>query len=217
MEIASLILGWLLGVLSPVIISRFQHDFNQHDVLNALLKELENLQFRFLCAAQLLTARYGNYDKDFVIWCLAEFRAFPEESAAESIISYLNMVVALDDKDFKEHCLKQQAEGITAQNLKKHYLHLTELHMNKLQSFNLPFQADLLEVKANIGFYNDEVEKIEKFFLMTYDPSISVENYDRIINEIANRYRSIAEICIKVSTLISNIHTRETKINKDKH
>ena len=93
---------------------------------------------------------------------------------------------------------------------------MTDLHMQKLQFFEHAFQADILEVKANIGFYNDEVEKIEKFFLMTYDPSISVENFDKIINEIANRYRSIAEICIKVSSLISNIQTREEKSKSTK-
>lgn len=211
MEITSLLLGWLLATLSPIIIIYYRQNFNKKDLHTALIKELENLQFRFLCAAQLLTARYGNYDKDFVIWCLAEFRAFPEETAAQSIISYLQMVAELDNKAFIEHCKKQKNEGITAQNLKKHYLHMSELHINKLQCFSHPFQADLLEIKTNIGFYNDEVEKIEKFFLMTYDPSISVENYDRIINEIANRYRSIAEICIKVSSLISSIKAREEK------
>lgn len=210
MELASLVLGWLFGVLSPVMVRRFRHEFNQHDLSKALFKELENVQFRFLCAAQLLTARYGDYDQDFVVWCLAEFRAFPEESAAEGIISYLQMVSKLDEASFKEHCLKQQAEGITAQKLKKHQLLMAELYMDKMHHFSLQFQADLLEIKANIGFYNDEVEKIERFFLMTYDPNISVENYDRIINEIANRYRSIAEICIKVSSLISTMQTRES-------
>ena len=43
MEIVPLVLGWLFGVLSPVVISRFRHDFKKHDLHAALLKELENM------------------------------------------------------------------------------------------------------------------------------------------------------------------------------
>jgi len=66
MDIASIILGWLLGILSPVIVSRIHRKYAKTDLRKGLVSELDETRYRLVCTSYLLGQSYGKFDKEYL-------------------------------------------------------------------------------------------------------------------------------------------------------
>ena len=97
MEVLYLILGWLLGLLSPSIANRISRSYSKKELLNGIKTEMKECQFRALLVANMLGSRYGKFDKEYLNWCLPYLENY---QGAENIENTLKTVTSfLESKD----------------------------------------------------------------------------------------------------------------------
>jgi len=63
-----LLLGWLLGILSPLIIDRVKRHHQKEEFKKGLLVELEDVRYRLAGAVYLISYRFGIYNRDLLNW-----------------------------------------------------------------------------------------------------------------------------------------------------
>jgi hypothetical protein len=63
-----LIFGWLLGLLSPAIVDEIRRRRETAAVRAALKSELHELRYRLGLAVYFLRMRFGEVDRDFLVW-----------------------------------------------------------------------------------------------------------------------------------------------------
>src|SRR6266705_4586886 len=69
-QILYILLGWTLGLFSPVIAEFLKSLFGKREFVSALKVELEDLQYRLMITSLTLLQSHGTLDKDFANWAL---------------------------------------------------------------------------------------------------------------------------------------------------
>lgn len=209
MDIGSIFLGWLLGMLSPVIVSRIKRKYSKSDLHKGILNELDNIQERMVMTASLLGADHGKYDKPFVSWCIDSLVSTKSEKV--EIIDNWKSQLNLSDDEFsalRTHMFKKDGKG---KSLKQIELAFYDLHLSDISLFSIEFQGLLFELRSRVSFYNDEVKKAEKYFFMTFDSGITDKNHLIIKEDLMEKYEIIQGLCVRVADQIGLIKN-ETKI-----
>lgn len=205
MDLKSALLGWLLGMLSPVIVSRIQRKYTKKDLYLGITNELRSVRYRLVCTAHLLCSEYGNYDKDFLRWCIANIEGSEQEEGSKEVIKMLKQHLDLHDTEFVVLVEALRAKAGVGKSLKKTDIAFSEMHLTELSLFRIKFQSLLFELKAILSHYNDEVEKAEKYHLMTFDDSLSSENHQIVKTQVIDKYEIISKISIRSVDKITEI------------
>ncbi|MFZ2947964.1 MAG: hypothetical protein WA003_00640 [Desulfuromonadaceae bacterium] len=111
----------------------------------------------------------------------------------------------MDDDVFISLVDALRAEAGVGKSLKKAELAFSEMHLNDLCLFSVPFQSLLFDLKANLAQYNDEVDKAEKYHLMTFDSSLSPDNHQIVKSQVLNKYEIIAKMSTRAVDKITAI------------
>ena len=205
MDLKSAFLGWLLGMLSPVIVSRIQRKYTKKDLHVGIINELRSIRYRLVCTAHLLCAQYGNYDKNFLQWCVANIEGTEQEEGSKEVLKMLQKQIQLQDAEFAPLVNALRAKTGVGKSLKKADLAFSEMHLNDLSLFSIKFQSMLFDLKAKLAHYNDEVEKSEKYHMMTFDSSLSPENHQIVKSEISSKYEIITGMTMRAVDKITEI------------
>lgn len=205
MDLKSAFLGWLLGMLSPVIVSRIQRKYTKKDLYLGITNELRNVRYRLVCTAHLLCSQYGNYDKDFLRWCISNIEASEQEEGSKEVLKILQNQIGLENAEFASIVDALRAKAGVGKSLKKAELAFSEMHLNDLSLFSIRFQSLLFDLKAKLAHYNDEVEKAEKFHLMTFDSSMSSENHQIVKSQVLSKYEIITGLSMRAVDKITEI------------
>jgi hypothetical protein len=60
--------GWILGLLSPIIVDLIKRQQERQEIQTALTTELQELQFRLLAMVYLIAHEKGVYDRKLLKW-----------------------------------------------------------------------------------------------------------------------------------------------------
>ena len=63
-----LVLGWVLGLFSPLIVSGIERRRDRRIIGSAIRSELSELRFRLMSVAHLIAIRTGTADREFLRW-----------------------------------------------------------------------------------------------------------------------------------------------------
>ena len=205
LNLGSISLGWLLGMLSPVVVSRIQRKYTKKDLYLGIANELRSLKYRLVCTAHILCSEYGNYDKEFLQWCVANIEGSEQEERSKEILKMFQCRLHFEDGEFSALVDALKARAGIGQSLKKADLAFSEMHLNELSIFSIRFQSLLFDLKANLTYYNDEVEKAEKYHFMTFDSSLSSENQQIVKSQVLNKYKIITRMSMCAVDKITGI------------
>ncbi len=65
-----LFLGWLLGLLSPIIVDAITKRHRNVEIRKAIISELGEARLAFAGSVYLLESRFGSYDRALLEWGL---------------------------------------------------------------------------------------------------------------------------------------------------
>ena len=204
-----IILGWLLGMLSPIIVGRVKRKYSKKDIHQGILSELDSVQERMILTADMLGEGHGKYDKEFVQWCIKRLGTI--KSPNLDIISNWKSQLLLRNEEFEVLRSELLKKGNSGKSLKRIELLFYDLHISDLSLFSTKFQGHLVGLRTRISFYNDEVKKAENYLLMTFDSSITGVNHQTIKEQLADKYRMLQDLCVQISDQIDAIKN-ENKI-----
>ncbi len=192
-DIWMLIIGWLLGLLSPSIVLGIRNEYKRREVRSGIESELKELLNRMATVVSIIALRFGRYDKELVEWLIPLFEGYKGVNPSENILQLLKKQQKLDDKQFAEIVAYEKVDSELGLAVKKYKLPYLESKIGELSIFSEKSQRQALEILTNLHLFNEEVEEARFYFKLTYDSGISEENHLRASEGGNASYRNIGK------------------------
>lgn len=205
-DMAYVILGWLLGLLSPLIVERVSNERRRKEVQKGIMAELIDVKFRMASVVYITATRFGQYDRELINWLIPIFREYQGDSPKENLLKLLEKQAALDDKKLSEVIEYGKADPGAGLAVKKYKLPYLESKVAELSFFRQKFQRLALEILANLHLFNEEIDEARFYFKLTYDSGVSEENHARACEGSDQCYKNLGE---RAKILVERINSIE--------
>lgn len=195
-RVALLVLGWLLGLLGPVIVDAIKRQRENKLGRVAIREELRQLQRRLATAVHSAESHLGTVTKERVRWTLKHLST----DADEKIRPGLETSLTWEDDMFREVTRRMAATGNGTLRLQKYGTPLLDARVSALWTFDTEAQRLLLEIKTAIGFLDDAVEQTRYFNELTFkemssvNHKIAVESARSCITTYGERGHQVVEL-----------------------
>ena len=134
-EVGYIVLGWLLGVLSPLITRHVERKRRRKEIGEGLRAEISNLRVRLAMTCFLVTLRYGDCDRAFLTWLKPLLERYEGAHPAQAIVDTLEKVLAFPDQEIASYAALRRAETDKSLSLKKYRLPYLEANLGNLDLF----------------------------------------------------------------------------------
>lgn len=195
--IVTLLLGWLVGLLSPGIIKYISSHREKKALEKVVFNDLKDLKKRLGPLPFLVLPRYGKLDKESFDWIKKnsglDFQEILKGHNEEDAIKYLNIK-------------SQEEEKLTY--FKKMNLFVIDSNLMNINLLDDNLISQVLEVKFYINALNEDIDNFREHLKMTFLPGISTNNHKIISNGLDIKTLEISEKSIiivdKISTILQN-------------
>jgi hypothetical protein len=203
-KIAFLTLGWLLGLLAPVIVDAIKRRRENALGRDAILSELREVGGLLAVAAYGARMHRGKADKAFLQWLTTDLERHAVSEQLSAMIPNLRQQLSWSDQDIATGSkLFAGAEGVGAV-LQRYPVPLLDARVSAVWTFDTSFQRGLLAVRQNMHFLDDLVERTRRYHDMTF-VALDSANHARVIENIDQAYDLYAERAIRTVNLIRGI------------
>ena len=181
-------LGWLLGLLGPIIIDAIRKKKRNAEIRNAVLTELHEARNRLASTIFIIQSRFGEFDRQLLEWLLTVIESYRGANPNADLIAAIRRLLAADDAQIADLAQQVQAPAGGALGVKKYStLYLDSRHAD-LGGFSETAQALLIDIRARFDLYNEEVDQARYFFRLTFQPGITPENHAIATQSTTNAY-----------------------------
>jgi hypothetical protein len=189
--LAPLILGWLLGLLSPGIVDWIKEKKEVKKIKTALFSELQELEYRLVLVVYKIESKHGNINKKFFQWAQGVLSNNKGVNDSDSLMKTLGILLNLSDEEIKASVLitKERDKSGNGLGLKKLSLAFLDASLPLLSKFDPILLGNLLEIKTHIGFINELVDDSHYYFRLSFQNDISTTNYQIADTNMVNSYR----------------------------
>lgn len=191
-EILLLVLGWLLGLLSPAVVDAIKHRRESEHGRNAILNELDDLSIVLTLASLKATQASGKTDRAHLEWLIARIGEYTNSDAYFNVVRSIESVLALSEEQIAVGH-QWMAENINSSPALQIYpAPLLDSRVSALWTFETDLQRRLLTIKRNLSILDGTVLQLREYFRMTFD-DMSAENRRIVDTNMAQLYENYAE------------------------
>ena len=200
-----LLLGWLLGLLSPQIAERIKRYYQKQDLKCGIFSELKEVKVRLVSTVYLLTKKVGTYDKELIEWVKKNLEGYEGSYPTKRILKNLKKLSSqVDNKQLKTIQLLYEDEE-SGLSLKKFFLPFLESKMGSLPVFGNEFRTLVFEIRSQIQILNEEIDNAQFYFRKTFDSSMSAENHKIVRLNLKSCYNNIAKQAQPIAERINKL------------
>lgn len=193
--IGLILVGWLLGILGPIIVERVSKRRQKAELKIAVQSELNDLKIRLILFVYLLRRTTETLDEEILIWMRTSVHDYNGFENVESLQKLLNKI-DFSNKDALPSVIHSLNHGSTgAISLKFMNIGFLNANLQNLYLFEQTFQTRLLEIKYGIDSLNQEIQFAIDYLKMTFDQSITGKNRVVLETDLKNKYGYIATMC----------------------
>jgi len=202
-DVILLLVGWLLGLLSPPLVDRIQRKYKQAEVRSAILNELRELQFTMMAFAFGVRTRMGKVDSEFLQWMTPIYERYRGSEEDKELVSRFQQLKALPPEQLRavQAPLVSSFRGLS---LKTYSVPYIEAQYASLSLFKPAFQQRVLQVKAKLAAFNEEVAFLMRQFELTFS-TLSSENRAVVSQNLNSGYEKLSSIAVTICRLIDEI------------
>lgn len=202
-KLSFLALGWLLGLLGPIIVDTIKRQRENALGRAAILTELTELAGILATAAYGARLTLGTVDRVFLEWLKETLGQCASNSGLQAFIPRLRTQLSWTDKEIlaaAQHMAADEGMGTVLQ----HYpVPLLDARVAALWSFDTSFQRQLLEIRRNVAILDDIVDRSRKYFDMTFT-KLEGKNFELVESNLTQSIELYAERAI---TIVDQIKT----------
>lgn len=197
--VGAIILGWLLGLLSPTIVNGIQRHYRQREIQQGIVTELADLRFRMAAAAWMFESRFGTYDRALVNWLIPILEGYKGPTEITQLLESVKKLATLDDQTFRAIAVHQKAKPGGGLNVKKYRVPYLDANIGQLGIFSEQARAAILDVRAQLDLFNEEVDEARLNYKMTFeltDPTnhaAAVQNVETCYKNLGQKAKHIAD------------------------
>ena len=197
-QITLILFGWLLGLLSPVIVDKISSEYSKKEFFKATCTELHDLQYRVVILCFMLGQRYGTVDREFLEWIKPILENYKGNEASESVVKVVNSMLIAEENDFNVMVQHMRAKPNVGLGLKLFSASFLETNLALVSKLPIELQVKIHEFRNHLNILNQEINVANDIHKLTFDSSISDENHEIISNELISKYAFIQGVCKRV-------------------
>ena len=201
--IALLFVGWLLGLLGPIVTEAIKRRRENATGRKAILAELHDTAFKLLTAAYAVDLYRGSLTHESLNKfqrLTSEFEKTNERLRFEEISTRIMSYSPEQLAAFTQAAKSEPGRGAV---LQKYAIPLLDSRVSALWSFETAFTRELLDIRVGIDLLNDIVDRSRKYSDMTFQ-ELSQFNRMAANKNIDESYDLYGE---RASKLVSQIST----------
>lgn len=187
-------LGWLLGLLAPIIVDAIKTKYRNSEIRIAILAELNEARYRLGGTVYLIESRFGTFDRKLLEWIVPILENYKGPNPTALLAESIRKQLSLDDAQLAALARQAKAEPGGALAVKKCHVPYIDSRLAELGAFDEAAQALILDIRAKIDQINEEVDQERYYFQLTYQPGITEENHRLASESVANCYRNIGQM-----------------------
>jgi hypothetical protein len=182
-KILFLFLGWLLGMLSPVIVAAIARRRENALGRAAILTELNELAATLAIAVYGARSSLGTVDRPFLEWLQTFLDSHPIPPTLQGFKSRLPVHLSWSDEDIAKGAQHMANAPGTSAMLQHYPVPLLDSRVSAIWTFNTEFQRRLLEIRRNVALLDDIVDRSRKYFDLTFT-KLEADNHDLVRDNI---------------------------------
>jgi len=190
-ELGILLLGWLLGTLSPHLSERIQRGYRRDELVEALLTEARGVQFRTALAAWRLRQHLLKVDSEFVRWLQPILDAYEGPDKDPNAIEAFRKLLERTDAQLKAIDGALRRPGVSPRLVAFATPFLTS-QVAAISICSLDFQRRILDLSNQLSLYNEEVRQTMDMLDKTFDPGIIDANREAVLANLEKGYEKLA-------------------------
>jgi len=202
-SILLVLLGWLLGLLGPVIVDAIRRRYRNEEIRTAVLSELSEARFRLAGVVYVLESRFGTYNRELLEWILPLLESYRGPNPSKQIVELMRRQLALSDAKLAEIAQAQKVGPEGGLEVNKYRLPYIDSRVGDLGLFDEESRASILDVRSNIDLFNEQVDEARFYFKLTYESGISEENHRRATLGAEKSYQNLS---IRAREIIDRIN-----------
>jgi hypothetical protein len=194
-EISYLLLGWVLGLIGPPIVDTIKRFLRKREITAALRIELEDLQYRLTISSMLLGLKYGRLDKTFLTWIQPIVESYSGNEPNITIREVIRRLLTIDDVDVGQAAEIFRSQEGMGSSLKLFQAKFLESQLVEIAKMRTSTQRKIHEFRNQLDTLNQEIAKTDSYMKMTFDGSLSEENFRRVNAELNSKYNFVQDRC----------------------
>lgn len=200
MEILYIILGWLLGILSPSIVKKISEKYEKENLEKIIFNDLRDLKKRLAPLSYSILSKYGKLDEEKFKW-LEKNSGIDFSTGIQEMLKKGN-----DIKSILENLNKIGIQKNTLTYFKKMHLFAVDSHLINLNLVDSFLMTNVLEIRFYVEAFNEDVDNFREHLKMTFQPGITDINHKIISQELDNLSLNISQksmfIVDKINTIL---------------
>lgn len=160
LNLPSIIIGWFFGIASPLVIDKIKQYSKRRSLVNGILSELEEIQFKLSCVTYTLGKRYGRFDRQFAEWLQSIFSDYKGiDDHKDSPNSLIGECLKLSDEHLQTLIIaeREKLKGVGL-NLKTYRLTFINAKISEITLLDIESQMLIFDINARIEMINEEIE-----------------------------------------------------------
>lgn len=189
MDIALVVIGWLMGFATPLLTERVSSRKRRIELGYAINIELTELQYLLAIVAMRLRQRNRELTAERVEFLKSVVKAYngPEldPEKRKTTLEYLEL-------PFAQQQLLMQQSSTKPLGLVKFSVPFITVHLQDLRSMPFDFQWGVAQILRDLELFNGLVEYSNILHARTYDGGITPVNHAITLDNIEGTYRNAA-------------------------
>ncbi len=204
-SILLILIGWLLGILSPRIVDIIKLKYKRRELAAAMKSEFEDLQYRMAITSLLIAEKYEIVTKDYLLWIKPILTQYKGNEPVESIKNFIIKLIELPEDQLMGMIEYMKASDGSGINLKKFSVGLVEANLGILTGFPIEYQKRIHEFRNQLSILNQEIALAIDRHRMTFDSTISIDNHERLKNNLIENYKTIYRFSNRVANTLQSL------------
>lgn len=190
--IVAILLGWLLGLLSPPIVELIQKRHRRSELRRSLFIELEGLKVSLGALVYVIANNERAVNRELlelVVPILRCDRVFPESKRTADELSSL---LKHSDEQIASAMAQKKPPGPLS--LKKITLPFLMSQLSSLYLFSPEFQRNALKICSRLTIINEEIDVGSFNYKKTFD-SLSQHDHATVVTNFLESYKNVGVLC----------------------
>jgi hypothetical protein len=193
-----LLVGWLLGMLSPAVIEGIRRRRRLKLLERAIALELHEVQYMMALKAFVIRQRAAKLDDDFLLWLEQTLTGYKGKKPA---LQFVELMQKLRKVPANARAKLDPKRGLT---LTDGDAPLLNIHTNEIALFPVTSQTVLQSITGQLGIYNQQVAYLRRLFDKTFDDLTDV-NRENVQQNLEQGYEYLAQRSISIANEIKDV------------
>lgn len=205
-KLALLLLGWLLGLLAPIVVDEIKRRRENKLGREAIRSELSSLKIKLALCSYTIEEHQGTMTRQSLKWLIKHLSTETADTDAQKICSVLKPYLHATDEQLNQFFLSKKAPAGKSLTLQKYGTPLLDARVSAIWSFDTDTQRALLEIRSALDFNAETVERAKYYNNLTFQ-KLENGNHSLVVDNIEGCYKQYAAQAKRIIELIEKFQS----------